>query len=446
MEISKKHRLGLRAAIGMLCALFMLNSCLDKEYTTVETSDNATVLSLTFDENDSIPHLDEAEFIIDNDNNLIYNKDSLPYQTRIDSVFPSFTFVSTAGAALIVDGDTVYLTGNDTVDFTVQPVKLINYASDGIHFKEYDIYVNVHQVEPELFVWTQLCEAVYQHEGSSQKALQEDGAFYVLVSSGLKNYLYVSEDASQWQVHAVEGLPQNMDFRQALVFNGKFYVASEGKLYASDDASVWNETSHSDYEFVNLLYVFNDELWAVVRNVQTGAITFAGSRDAQIWMEGVALPEKFPISDYAAFTFESRTGKAKAMVMGGITAEGVVCNTRWCTEDGSLWVDYSVEQPEFGSLSGAAVVYYADRLLMFGGVDANNQLFEGPILESYDEGLHWAAPDTTLNKLPETFAVRTNQSAFVYGTSIYLFGGRTRTQVFSDMWKGKLNKMDFSQQ
>ena len=444
MEISKKHRLGLRAAIGMLCALFMLNSCLDKEYTTVETSDNATVLSLTFDEND--PHLDEAEFIIDNDNNLIYNKDSLPYQTRIDSVFPSFTFVSTAGAALIVDGDTVYLTGNDTVDFTVQPVKLINYASDGIHFKEYDIYVNVHQVEPELFVWTQLCEAVYQHEGSSQKALQKDGAFYVLVSSGLKNYLYVSEDASQWQAHAVEGLPQNMDFRQALVFNGKFYVASAGKLYASDDASVWNETSHSDYEFVNLLYVFNDELWAVVRNVQTGAITFAGSRDAQIWMEGVALPEKFPISDYAAFTFESRTGKAKAMVMGGITAEGVVCNTRWCTEDGSLWVDYSVEQPEFGSLSGAAVVYYADRLLMFGGVDANNQLFEGPILESYDEGLHWAAPDTTLNKLPETFAVRTNQSAFVYGTSIYLFGGRTRTQVFSDMWKGKLNKMDFSQQ
>lgn len=446
MEISKKHRLGLRAAIGMLCALFMLNSCLDKEYTTVETSDNATVLSLTFDENDSIPHLDEAEFIIDNDNNLIYNKDSLPYQTRIDSVFPSFTFVSTAGAALIVDGDTVYLTGNDTVDFTVQPVKLINYASDGIHFKEYDIYVNVHQVEPELFVWIQLCEAVYQHEGSSQKALQKDGAFYVLVSSGLKNNLYVSEDASQWQAHAVEGLPQNMDFRQALVFNGKFYVASEGKLYASDDASVWNETSHSDYEFVNLLYVFNDELWAVVRNVQTGAITFAGSRDAQIWMEGVALPEKFPISDYAAFTFESRTGKAKAMVMGGITAEGVVCNTRWCTEDGSLWVDYSVEQPEFGSLSGAAVVYYADRLLMFGGVDANNQLFEGPILESYDEGLHWAAPDTTLNKLPETFAVRTNQSAFVYGTSIYLFGGRTRTQVFSDMWKGKLNKMDFSQQ
>ena len=446
MEISKKHRLGLRAAIGMLCALFMLNSCLDKEYTTVETSDNATVLSLTFDENDSIPHLDEAEFIIDNDNNLIYNKDSPPYQTRIDSVFPSFTFVSTAGAALIVDGDTVYLTGNDTVDFTVQPVKLINYASDGIHFKEYDIYVNVHQVEPELFVWTQLCEAVYQHEGSSQKALQKDGAFYVLVSSGLKNNLYVSEDASQWQAHAVEGLPQNMDFRQALVFNGKFYVASEGKLYASDDASVWNETSHSDYEFVNLLYVFNDELWAVVRNVQTGAITFAGSRDAQIWMEGVALPEKFPISDYAAFTFESRTGKAKAMVMGGITAEGVVCNTRWCTEDGSLWVDYSVEQPEFGSLSGAAVVYYADRLLMFGGVDANNQLFEGPILESYDEGLHWAAPDTTLNKLPETFAVRTNQSAFVYGTSIYLFGGRTRTQVFSDMWKGKLNKMDFLQQ
>ena len=346
MEISKKHRLGLRAAIGMLCALFMLNSCLDKEYTTVETSDNATVLSLTFDENDSIPHLDEAEFIIDNDNNLIYNKDSLPYQTRIDSVFPSFTFVSTAGAALIVDGDTVYLTGNDTVDFTVQPVKLINYASDGIHFKEYDIYVNVHQVEPELFVWTQLCEAVYQHEGSSQKALQKDGAFYVLVSSGLKNNLYVSEDASQWQAHAVEGLPQNMDFRQALVFNGKFYVASEGKLYASDDASVWNETSHSDYEFVNLLYVFNDELWAVVRNVQTGAITFAGSRDAQIWMEGVALPEKFPISDYAAFTFESRTGKAKAMVMGGITAEGVVCNTRWCTEDGSLWVDYSVEQPD----------------------------------------------------------------------------------------------------
>lgn len=446
MEISKKHVFTAKSVGGMLCVLFLLNSCLNKEYTTVETSDNATVLSLKFDKNDSIPHLDEAEFIIDNDNNLIYNKDSLPYQTRIDSVFPSFTFASTAGAALFVDGDTIFLTGNDTVDFTVQPVKLINYASDGIHFKEYDIYVNVHQVEPELFVWTQLCEAVYQHEGSSQKALQKDGRFYVLVSSGLKNYLYVSDNAAQWQMQTVEGLPQNIDFRQTLVFNDKFYVAAAGKLFVSDDARVWTETGHSDYEFVNLLYVFNDELWAVVRNVQTETMNFAESRDAQAWNEGDVLPEKFPLSDYAAFTFESRTGKAKAMVMGGITADGVVCNTRWCTEDGELWVDYSVEQPDFGSLAGAAVVYYADRLLMFGGVDANNQLFDGAVLESYDEGLHWAVPDTALNKLPETYAVRTNQSAFVYGTSIYLFGGRTRTQVFSDMWKGKLNKMDFSQQ
>lgn len=446
METNKKYMFKVKAAVGLLCVLFMLHSCLNKEYTTVETSDNATVLSLKFDKNDSIPHLEEAEFIIDNDNNLIYNKDSLPYQTRIDSVFPSFTFVSTAGAVLYVDGDTVFLTGNDTVDFTVQPVRLVNYASDGIHSKEYDIYVNVHQVEPELYVWTQVCESVYQHEGSSQKALQKDGKFYVLVSSGLKNYLYVSEDAAQWQMQEVEGLPQNMDFRQTLVFNNRFYVTSAGKLFVSDDACVWNATSHSDYEFVNLLYVFNDELWAIAKNMQTGTMVFSDSRDAQIWNEGVVLPEKFPLSDYAAFTFESRTGKAKAMVMGGITSDGLICNTRWCTEDGSLWVDYSVEQPEFGSLAGAAVVYYADRLLMFGGVDADNQTFDGAMLESYDEGLHWVEPDTALNKLPDTYVMRTNQSAFVYGTNIYLFGGRTRTQVFSDMWRGKLNKMDFSHQ
>lgn len=429
--------------MGLSWFLMSLSSCLGENNTTTEVSDDPRLVALAFEKNDSIPHLNEAVFTIDQDNGLVYNKDSLPYQTRIDSVWPKFTFASTAGSLLFVEEDTIYLTGADTIDFTKCPIRLLNYAANGVDSKEYTITVNVHQVDPDLYMWQRLCPQVSDREGSSQKVLIKDDVFYLFIGNGLRNYRYTSLDARAWSEVLMTGLPDDVDFRQAQCFANMFYVVNSGGLYVSEDGQDWTKMIVDNVSFVDLLFAFKNELWAMV-DVDGSNRCFAHTLDGATWVIEGVVPEEFPVTDYAALSFFSRTNTPKAMVMGGVAKNGKVLNTRWCTENGKLWVNYSVEQPSFTNLTGASVIQYDDKLLMFGGVDEDNNGLNGQLFESLDEGLNWSVPDTLHNRYPEGYEVRNSPSVVVDKYQyIYLVGGRTRTKIYSDVWRTKLNKVDF---
>ena len=83
---------------------------------------------------------------------------------------------------------------------------------------------------------------------------------------------------------------------------------------------------------------------------------------------------------------------------------------------------------------------------------SNDQVIKPFYIESIDEGLSWRAVDTTYNelydeKLEISYTPRSYQSVIYepVSKSIYLFGGRT-TQVYSDVWRGKLNRLSFIRQ
>ena len=81
---------------------------------------------------------------------------------------------------------------------------------------------------------------------------------------------------------------------------------------------------------------------------------------------------------------------------------------------------------------------------MFGGVDAENKLEDNAILESFDEGMNWSVPDSTHNSLPESYKARAYQSVMTdSNNNIYIVGGKSRTEVFSDVYKGKLNSINW---
>ena len=79
--------------------------------------------------------------------------------------------------------------------------------------------------------------------------------------------------------------------------------------------------------------------------------------------------------------------------------------------------------------------------MLFGGTDQDGKLMTSYILETTDEGLNWVAPDSTANSMPEDFALRTNQSVVVNEADkrIYIIGGQSQYQVFTDAWSGKVN-------
>ena len=165
------------------------------------------------------------------------------------------------------------------------------------------------------------------------------------------------------------------------------------------------------------------------------------------------LPANFPISDFASLPIKSSSERPRAMVVGGRSLDGTPVNTRWNFEYGTpansenqpfagyRVVDFSIEQPTFHSLTGMSIIQYSDHLIMFGGID-NDLEYRSDILYSDDEGMNWYVPDTAQNQLPKTYQSRQQQTVIVDAEdNIYIIGGQTNTQTFSDVYRGYLNSM-----
>ena len=457
----------------LIVTVAVMSSCLWNDNET-ELSSNPYFYSLKFAKNDSIPNIETAVFTLEVDtaindprfsDSIIVNLDSLPYQTRIDSVFPTFTFMSTSGSFLIMRNsegtgfDTIALTGKDTVDFT-RVVAVRNIAENKIAERTYQVKVNVHQVEPELFHWNRLNSSVYTHAGAVQRTVLFNNRFFFYASSGLNNYLYTSSNGSSWTPVALQGFPADVvDLRSLTEFNNALYYLHEnGDLYWSTNASTWTKVAvdAGGATIVNLLFALEGKLWATVKHSSTGQYYFATSATGAAWTTGAALPANFPVGDYAALSFASRTKKPKAIVLGGYSSGGTLLRNAWSVERNVYneykWVDFSLENTSLVSLAGASLVNYDDKLLLFGGMNANDEVIDPFYMESIDEGLSWRAVDTTYNVIYDeeydaSYAARSYQSV-VYepvSKSLDRFGGRT-SQVYTDVWRGKLNRLSFIRQ
>ncbi len=438
-----------------LLSILLLSSCLGTTNAPTAPSTNARFVSLTFGTSVSNPNISTARFTLNADSITIENVDSLPFKTRIDSVQPTFTFVSYSKSILVFspgykyNKDTLLITGKDTVDFR-QPVTLINYAADGIAHKDYKIKVNVHQVNPELYVWTKVKDVLYTPDGNNQRAVLFNNKFLFYVNNNTNNYLYTSSNGYDWTSATVSGMPANNNLRNIVEFNSKLYFTLNGTtIYTSTDGLTWTSADYTsqNYTFISLLFNFNGKLWAVTQNKTDQAYYFATSTDGSNWNFGSKISSNFPISDYSALSFSTRNGKPKVLVIGGYSATGTLLNTRWSTEDGIIWLDFSVENSSLPAIAGASVISYDSKILLIGGKNESNATLVNPLRESIDEGLSWSTPDSTKNYLPNEFQPRFYQSALVDKSNrIFIVGGQNQTTTFKDVWTGKLNRKSFIRQ
>ena len=448
-----------------LVAISVLSSCLwDDEET--ELSANPYFVSLKFAENDSIPGLEDAVFTLEVDpdfgDSIIVNLDSLPYQIRIDSVFPTFSFQSTTFAYLIMKDtlntglDTLLLTGKDTIDFS-RALKVVNFAQNGKDSCSYRIKVNVHQVQPELYVWKKKMDQIYQQSASVQKAVFFNDKFLFYVNSGLTNNLYTSDDGVNWVNTPFTGLPPNSYLPSITIFNNKLHLVTEdGLFYSSTDGINWIGTNPGvvGYTLKNLFFVLENNLWCLFSQDANSKYYFATTQDGLSWHIGEMIPAKFPIVDYAALAFSSRTDKPKALVLGGNASDGTLLSSKWSVQkeinNQYKWVNFSIDNPDLTPLSGVSMIHYDNKLLLFGGMDKNGEVLGNGYMESIDEGLTWRNTDSIYNVIVDvnqniTYQPRCYQSVIHDPTNhyIYLIGGRNNVNVFSDVWVGRLNRMTF---
>ena len=400
-----------------------------------------------------MPGLATAVFTIDEriDTGLVYNKDSILYGTSLERVIPKFTFQVAVGTAqLRMPDTTLVLTGSDTLNFEKLPIYLSITSTDGTTTKVYEIRPTVHQGDPDLFVWTQLTDSIkgYPQDESEQRVVELKDEFVMIANNGFSNSVYRSADGANWTDPVTpSGLPAACRVRQIISDGATLYYAEETDLYTSTDAVNWTKQTMK-YPIKTMLLYWNDLPWALVDNKGLELAFIAAD---SLNTTGLRPTQDFPVSDFASVNFNSPSGRERAMIIGGFAENGKSLNTRWNLEysthitenKGYRLREFSIDQPNFSTMTGVSVVFYDDLLMLFGGVDANQTYFGRDILISNDEGITWTQADTAKNQLPEAYTARQKQTAIVRDNFIYLFGGQSAQRTFCDVYRGKLNSIDW---
>ena len=418
---------------------------------TTQTSSIAKLTAFSFVANDSMPGLGKAVFTIEEriDTGLVYNKDSMLYGTSLERVVPRFVFQVAVGTATLKMPDTTLtLTGYDTLNFSKQPIYLTLTSTDKTTTKVYEIRPSVHQADPDLFTWTCLNTGIYPEDESEQRVVELGDVFVMIANNGFSNKVFASADGASWyELGTPSGLPASARVRQIISDGLTLYYADGTTLYTSDDALTWTPQTMS-YEMKTMLMNWNGRVWVLVDN---NGLELAYLDGTGISLTGLRPDDEFPISDFATVQFESASQRARAMIIGGYAENGRSLNTRWNLEYSAQIVqnggyrlsEFSIDRPTFTSLTGISVIWYDDKLMLFGGVDANMTYLGRDILISDDEGLNWTKADTAKNQLPEVYQARQKQTAIVRDNNIYLFGGQDKTTTYSDVYKGRLNSIDW---
>ena len=427
--------------------------------TTVTTSDENRVQTFTFYEDTLNPGLTLATYKIKHrdypDTGLIYSQDSLRFGTRLDSVVPYITYKATPGSATFyLPNDTIVSTGYDTLDLTQKPIYLHVFASDMKTERWYKIDIYAHQVNPDLYVWTKMKDNIFPEQFCETKAFYIHGQFVLFVNNGLSTQIYTSHNASDWTLsnQTLNGLPTPCHVRDIVQKDDQLYYINNSQLFRSTDLYNWTKTDYSTaaFEPINMLLTYNDQVWCIVQDTTTKQLALATIQNDSIEISTDILIDNnmldgFPISDFAATAFESSSERPRAMIVGGRDINGNPVNSRWNfeydpKENKYRLKDLTTSQPSFNTLTGASIIQYDGKLMMFGGI-VNNLEWNNNILYSDDEGMNWYVPDTACNQLPMEYQSRQNQSVIVNQKSIYLIGGQSHTASFSDVYRGRLNSL-----
>ncbi len=451
-------------------SMLLLVAC-ENQSEEVNLSSETRVSAFTFYTDTANPGLTEAVFKIEHktwpDTGRIYSVDSLRYGTCLDSVVPHVTYMITPSTALFVTPDTVMIsTGSDTLNFSRPPLYLMVQAADTLYKRCYRIDIDVHQADPDLYVWKQMTSQLFAPDAAPDfchmKAVYRNKRIYLFINNGFGTELYQSADGAAWsKLENPVGLPTLCQVRDILSCGNTLYYMADNKLYTTTDLIHWtaNDFSERDYTLVNMLVTFDSKAWCVLQERTTQALLLGIVEGENIQpltrvagLNDGKLPENFPVSDFAALSFESSSERPRAMIVGGRTMDGTAVNTRWNLEYGLLSdtqsgyriADFSIEQPSFNSLTGTSIIQYNDHLIMFGGVD-NDLQWRSDILYSDDEGMNWYVPDTAHNKLPDTYTSRQHQTVVVDDEeNIFIIGGQSFVGSYSDVYRGYLNKLKWA--
>jgi len=450
-------------------ALVGLVSCENKT-STVSQSSVAQIVSFAFTADDSIPGLGEAVFVVEelNDTGLIRMRknDSVRYGTPIDSIVPSITYYTTPSSVTFYLGDSaVALTGYDTLDLRIRPIKIRVVAQNTDYEKWYNLKFDVHTVDGSLFHWDTICTNIpTANTHGTQKALMRNDIFYYYQNDGFRPRLFTSNNLGvEWQEQPLNGLPSTCNVRQIVEGQDLFFYGKGHDFYYSSNGIKW-EHSTTKLDIIALYMCMNVKnylvrqdsirLWFAARDEQGSAHFYTAGTDVTptiatgIGLVGDTLPANFPIEDFATVPFQSSSLLEHGLIAGGYNRDHQMTNTRWSLEYNYISNAYHLSNMAsrdrtFPCFSGSSVCYYNDFLYMLGGIHEDRS-FVNNVYTSDDEGTHWTEiSDSTNYHRPAELKGRYHTNTFVHDGNIYIIGGEDHSTTYSDVYRGRQNSVNW---
>lgn len=387
-------------------------------------------------------------FIINQSEGRIYNPDSLPVGTDISKVVVD---ISIDGYNVVIEAeeDSVWQ-AEDSLNF-VNPIKFKVLSLANAYGRTYTAQINVHQQEPEEMTWQKM-------EGNfpniqAQKAVLNNGNIYVFAEQEgqVAMTMTATSDGKSWTALQAIDIPSKADYSSAMVWDNRFYILADNKLYTSDNALNWNlvETgqaisrllANTDTEFSKKLIAADTENH------------FIESEDGISWNQYNALPEGFPKaqSSFASYTLDTNEDINRIVLLERNEEKTDSLTTAWMMLDtDNEWIDMSCENKNYACprLENAAMIHYNNRLYTFGGPGQRNTTFQAfsNFFQSEDNGISWITIDEDM-VFPETFD-ELYESA--HGEYSYIVDENHFVWIMwgtiGEVWRGRINKLGFERQ
>ncbi|MGL5271980.1 MAG: DUF6242 domain-containing protein [Phocaeicola sp.] len=460
--------------VTLFVTLFLVSSCLGTDNNEYTYSSNAslTAFSIDGDITTSYPGItasgedttytvtvtgSDYPFVIDQINRQIYPVDSLPVGTDVSKVVVSIT------------GDTSYIlmereektdtlwTSTDSLNFE-NPIIFKVVSETGKYGAPYTAKINVHKQDPDSMHWAKI-EGNFPSSSfeSTHKAIYFKNRIYVFANFAdqVKVTSAATSNANSWSELVAVNIPEVVDYESVMVWNDKVYLLAGGQLYSSSDVMSW--TKEENAPTLRMLVASTSSSIATQKLVGVALDNHFVEADKtlQTWEKKEQVSERFPKKSlsYASYALVTNSSIDRMIAFGdnGLTSSSDTIISVWSKlSTDQSWGEYT---PVAGytycpKMENPAMIHYNNRLYSFGGqavrADTTFRAME-QFFVSENHGVNWS-PIKTKVTFPKEFMLLYSQAngnySYVVDENNYLWILFSNS---STVWRGRINKLGFSQ-
>ena len=385
----------------------------------------------------------------------IENKDSLLFGTLLEAVLVDISYT---GSGLMYrtkgDADSIWLTYSSTDSMDLRkPVELLLLANDGLSSRLYTLNVNMHNLEGDSLYWKKIDDAVPQLQGmSQQRAIIMQGNLAVLGKS-TDGITYVERGTEGVWDETLTNLPAETNI-ETVVKQGSFFFVStiEGDIYTTVDGKVWQKMNTPHHPGLVLAGATPDYLYTLM----DGELYRCDLNEQGEWVfQAESLDESsayLPSKDVKTLLMKQANGYQRLVMVGTRTVDtdktSVVWNKMWnddISESESVWMflnqteDNKQTLPQLEYLN---LIQYDNKCMAFGGASVagkgSNKAMDA-VYVSEDFGISWNK-DSEIHLPAQLKGVEGPICSVVDENNVIWIIAN------GEVWRGKLNRLDFLRQ